>query len=220
MARRPRGSPRWPRCHGQALPRPRRQRPRGLSQSEVTAAAAGREAANQRRGRGARPCGRRRHVGRGRDRAVTRGRDKGAARAFPRRRLKGTALAPRRPSDRGRAGPARPPALPLCAPWVCRGTRGAASASCPGHEPPQSPVRAAGRDIRHQLCGASGGDRALPRAGHSRRAQPDGRTDSRGSAYTGRAGQTARAQAWQDRRAGSICLHAPGSTDGQTENGP
>lgn len=63
---------------------------RALSQSE--AGRPGRRGARQPVNGGraglAGPCGLQLHVGRGRDRAVTRCRDKGAARAFPRRRLK------------------------------------------------------------------------------------------------------------------------------------
>lgn len=45
--------------------------------------------------------------------------------------------------------------------------------------------------------------------------QTAGRTDSRGSACTGRAGQTVRAQVRQDRRTGRVCLHPPGRVDRQ-----
>lgn len=81
---------------------------RGVSQSEVEDPAAGGKTANQRREAGrARPCGLQLHVGRGRDRAVTRCHDKGAARAFPRRRLKGPVPVVARPAPTDRTRGAR-----------------------------------------------------------------------------------------------------------------
>lgn len=181
---------------------PLRHRPRGLSQSQVTTAAAGREAANQRGGRGPRPCGRRRHVGRGRDRAVTRGRDKGAARAFPRRRLKGTARAPRRRSDPRRCGP--------CVPWVCRG---AASASCPGHEPAHPPVRTAQQAGTDGIASAGCPAVTVPCPEPGTAGRTDRQTDGQLGLCLLWPGRTDSQAHRQDRQTGFACIHRAGQMD-------
>lgn len=125
---------------------------RALSQSE--AGRPGRRGARQPVNGGraglAGPCGLQLHVGRGRDRAVTRCRDKGAARAFPRRRLK-------EPGP-GAAARARPRPSPPPLPRGSGGPDPGAPAGVLG-----SGVRATARSCRAGAKGASSAWGARPR---------------------------------------------------------